>query len=452
MKAASEEPMPPGIRNAYIFQMFNACSFSIFLGTPVLLYFKSLGASVTVLGIVTAMTPLLNILQIPMAKYVEVVGYRSFVLRGWFIRSFFVLGALMVPLFPDSIDSATKMMLMLAMLFCYNLSRGMSACGFMPWMTQLVPESCRARFLKWDQIAAYGAIVTASIGSALLLRWQSGPVGFALLFAVSYLAALISLYFLRHMPDVEVDRNSSTSKEPVPWKRMLGYQPFTKLLWFNGVMLVGWAGNGVIVIPMLRDRFEVSDSMFMILNGAWSLVFVISLLGMGKMSEWAGNKPVLGLSMFFQLLHFGGWGLIAAGVLPFHPLSIAFQQVTWGICLSLFNVANTRLVMGIVPRMGMSHFFALFSVVTSLVAGIAPVCWGLAADVLETLDARWGGVEINAFSVLYLGVFLCTIAAAALLGRVEEPAAMGHQAFIKELVARTPARAIPRLFKKSLWP
>src|ERR1700693_232343 len=86
-KTSVDVRMPAGIGNAYAFQVFNTVSFSIVLGTPMILYFKHLEASATVLGIVAALPNLLNILQIPAAQFVEQVGYRAFVLRGWSVRS-----------------------------------------------------------------------------------------------------------------------------------------------------------------------------------------------------------------------------------------------------------------------------------------------------------------------------------------------------------------------------
>ena len=95
--------MPPGIGNAYVFQVFNTISFSIVLGTPMILWFKALGASATVLGIVASLPPLLTVLQIPAAQFVEQVGYRAFVVRGWTIRSVFILGMAVVAALPVKI-------------------------------------------------------------------------------------------------------------------------------------------------------------------------------------------------------------------------------------------------------------------------------------------------------------------------------------------------------------
>src|SRR5881396_2122551 len=103
--ATSGAKMPSGIGNAYAFQVLNTVSFSIVLGAPMLLYLKGLGASGTILGVAAALPPLLNVLQMPAARFVETIGYRAFVLRGWSLRSVFVLGMALVPLLPAGIDA-----------------------------------------------------------------------------------------------------------------------------------------------------------------------------------------------------------------------------------------------------------------------------------------------------------------------------------------------------------
>ena len=61
--------MPPGTRNIYGFAFFNALSFQIILGSPMVLFAQAIGASSTVLGAIAGMTPLLVILQIPAARF-----------------------------------------------------------------------------------------------------------------------------------------------------------------------------------------------------------------------------------------------------------------------------------------------------------------------------------------------------------------------------------------------
>ena len=66
-----------------------------------------------------------------------------------------------------------------------------------------------------------------------------------------------------------------------------------------------------------------------------------------------------------------------------------------------FNLANTRLVMATVPAMGRSHFFALYTVVTSLVFGIFPIFWGILLDALGGWGAAWPPWQWNQYSLFY---------------------------------------------------
>src|SRR5256885_16565582 len=98
---------PPGLANVFVFATFNALSFQIVLGSPMVLYAKSLNASATVLGIITGMMPLLVILQIPAASHVARVGYKKFVFAGWGIRVLFIFAMAVVPLTGAFLNSAT---------------------------------------------------------------------------------------------------------------------------------------------------------------------------------------------------------------------------------------------------------------------------------------------------------------------------------------------------------
>src|SRR5436190_21608224 len=83
---------PSGMANAFIFATFNALSFQIVLGSPMVLYARSLEASATVLGIIAGMMPLLVIFQIPAAAHIALVGYQKFAYAGWRTCVMFIFG------------------------------------------------------------------------------------------------------------------------------------------------------------------------------------------------------------------------------------------------------------------------------------------------------------------------------------------------------------------------
>lgn len=433
--------------NAFLFQVFNTSSFYLIMGLPMMLYFKKLGASATVLGVVAALGALMNIFQIPAARFVERIGYRTFVLRGWISRSFMIGGVALVVSLPLPVDESTRQILVLFLLFLFNIARGISLSGYLPWISAIVPESVRGRFLSMDQAASQSALLLTVALSAVYLQWTERASAFGALFAASLLLAGMSLIYLKRIPDAPVSPPAKEGGEEVPWRAMLQHGPFLKLVIFHSMMMLALSGGGLIFIPFARDQLGCSDSKFMILHLIWGSIFVLTSLATGKMLDRVGSRPVLGLSALIFGIHWLGWGAVAAHLLPFQWGIIFFQQATAGVGLALYNSAHMRLLMGTVPAMGRSHFFALFSVAASLVAGLAPLGWGLLTDAMRSV--KFGtGVEVNRFVILYVTMTLILIPAMVALRRIEEARASTTEELLRELVLETPWRSITRWWNR----
>jgi len=440
--------MPVGVGNAFAFQVFNTMSYAIVLTTPMLLYFKSLEASATVIGIVAALPALMNILQIPAARFVEQIGYRAFVLRGWSLRSVFVLGMAVVPVLPAALDAATRMALMLFLLFAYNTSRGISVCGFLPWITQWIPEEVRGRYISRDQMFSSVATVGTMLVTASYLRHATSRVAFGGVFAASFVAAMVSLLFLKRIPDVPPPARTGTDGR-VPWKEMALYPPFFRLLVYNAVLLAGLAGGGVFWVPCLRDQFGLSDTQILVVGATTPIVMALCLyFWLGHVIDRVGSKPVLALANITLCVHFLSWAALAAKLMPLRPWSLVFIQSTSGLGLAALNLADQRLAMTVVPALGRSHFFALFSVVNGLTLGIFPVLWGIALDSLAGWHAGGAWWEWNQFSVLYVALAAVVLAGQVCQTRLTESHAMTTEEFFRELFVETPARAITRLIAR----
>jgi MFS family permease len=183
---------PRGSFNTHWFSLFNAVSFQIMMGAPVIVYAKSLSASSTVLGVIAAFTPLMTVFQLPAAQHLERYGYRRFFLMGWGARTVLIFVVAAIPLL-EGFDDATKLAALLAALFFFNLLRGISSAAIMPWIAHLIPENVRGRFLSIDQLFMYGGCLASLLVSALVV---AGPVEaweYAVVFFISGIAATISL-------------------------------------------------------------------------------------------------------------------------------------------------------------------------------------------------------------------------------------------------------------------
>ncbi|MCE0484143.1 MAG: MFS transporter [Methylacidiphilales bacterium] len=441
--ASSVEPMPEGVHNVYIFDIFNTTSWSVVLGTPMLLFYQHLNATATILAIAAGLSPVLNILQIPAARFVERVGYRRFVLSGWTTRSIFVIGMAVIAFLPDTVDRTTRIVSMLFLAFIYNVSRGISVCGMLPWFTHIIPESRRGEFLARDQLASAMASIGCLFISGALFKLHSW-YSYGFVFSISAVAAFVSLYFLRRIPDVPVEK-IVRNESPLPWREMFFYPPFLKYIRYNVIINMALGASGAFWVRYFRVFLHVSESNILFIACLSTIVIAVGLFLVGPLIDHAGNKPALTLSGLFYTCHFSGWMLVAAGILPYNLIVLTIQIFTSGIAGALWNLANVRAVMGIVPAMGRPHFLALYSVASNLTIGLIPLAWGPIMDSLERWQVTWGWWHWNCYTLFYF-VLVCTIINGLFaLRSVAEPRTMTWDVFMRELLVRTPSRAVSRL-------
>ncbi len=395
---------PKGSINAHWFAFFNALTFQIIIGTPLFLYAKSIGASSTVLGLLAAATPLMTMLQLPAAKYLPVFGYRRFVLMGWGARTVFIFFVALIPLL-GFLDNATKLTLLVFCILVFNMMRGAASAAWMPWIALLIPEEARARFLSRDQIFMYGGSLLALLVSALMIGGEVSVYEFSLVFLLSGLAGGVALYFIKKIPDVHAPDAMQKSAQAVPWKTIFYYPPFLALLIFNMLFVFEVGSLGVFTVQYLRDLPGFNDSVVLYLS---CLSFVGSLLILpfvGKLLDRFGNKVVL----FVSLLLFGtvilGWFCLAAGLVSPKSGVVFMVNLLGGVAGAGFNVANSRMAFAVMPHMGRDHFFALFSVITSLGLGASPVLWGISLDYIGAFEVITGAFHWHRHSIYFAVLF-----------------------------------------------
>jgi len=417
-------PQPPGSFNAHWFQFFNAVSFQIMMGAPIIVFAKSLGASSTVLGIMASFTPLMTVFQLPAAQHLERYGYREFVLMGWSLRTVFIFFTAIIPVL-GFLDNASKMAVLLAVLFLFNLLRGISSTAWMPWMAALIPEANRGRFLSVDQLFMYGGCLISLLASAVVMTGQVDPWEYTFVFLISAVGGSLSLYFIKRIPEVTPGESVRRSSQKVPWRAMLAYVPFRELLIFNVLYMAVIGSLGIFTVEFLREesRFDVATVLYL---SAFSFIGALVVLPfVGGVVDRVGSKPLMRVATAIFSLVIGGWYLIAAGVFPCHLWLIGVLNFLAGVASANFNLANVRITMATMPEMGRNHFFALFTVITSLSLGVAPVGWGITLDVIGSYEAVTGIFHWKRHSIYFLALLVFNAIAFAYIRRLHESPGAG---------------------------
>lgn len=426
---------PRGWLNFNGFSFFNAVSFQIVLGAPVILYAKSLGASSLVLGAIASLTPLLSILQLLAAKLMHRTGYRRFALAGWGARTLFVLLLTVVPLLPG-LDMQTRLALVAMALFCFNVLRGFAAGAWLPWLSVLVPEQVRGRFLSRDNAFMHVGCLVAMLVSAWVMAGSVEAVEYAGVFAIGLVSALASLWFIARIPDAQSPEDRKRSGVAVPWGAMLRHPPFARLLWFTTFYMTVIGSLGVFTVEFLAAREKYAEGMILLLSG---LAFVGALAGLawaGPRLDAMGSKPWLGRSLTLFAAVIAGWFFVAAAIWPAAVWLIGLLNFAGGLAGAVFGVANTRIVMGSVPVMGRNHFFALFTVVSSLGLGAAPVVWGWFLDAMRSESVSVGGIKLDHYAIYFGCLVLLALFDRLLVRRLHEGGPAPHSPLPSTLEAR----------------
>jgi MFS-type transporter involved in bile tolerance (Atg22 family) len=266
------------------------------------------------------------------------------------------------------------------------------------------------------------------------------------LFGFSAVMGAISLKFLKRIPDVTPPAAEAVSRTPVPWREISRYGPFRKLLRLNVAWALAYGGVNTFTVAYLKAGPGWSEATILLLTG---LAFLGGLSGLAyfeSRTDRLGSRPVMMFCLAIWLGISAMWLLLAGRVLEARFGLVLVLELLMGFAYALVNMNNTRLAMLLVPPMGRSHFFALFSVVASVALGVSPVLWGLLIDAVGAGTSQWGVLEVNRYSLFFgsvLGVFaVCLV----LCRRLDEPKARDLEELITELL-RSPQRLWLRL-----WP
>jgi MFS family permease len=288
-----------------------------------------------------------------------------------------------------------------------------------------------------------------AIAIATTVLWSGGEAWqFSLLFVISGLAGMLSLHFVRKIPDIEIGEQVKSSGQPVPWLQILKYPPFAKLLIFNVVYNWVVGGLAAFVIAFLEGRAGYTAGQVLGVSLAASVGAFATVPFFGLILERTGSKPLLRLAMSLYLVGILFWVLITSGIAPAHYLLIGFNYLILGVAGGLFSIANTRIAMDTMPTMGRNHFFSLFTVFASLSLGLAPIFWGVFLDTLGRKEFSIGFFQVNRYSTYFVLLSLLGIVTFFLAKPLVEERGKPFDTAIRDVVILARLKLYGRFFNR----
>jgi MFS family permease len=426
--AADPHQLPAGAHNYHAFAFLNALAFLLTAGPVATLFAKSLAASATSLGLLTALIPTATLLQLPGARLITRFGYKRLFYWGFGARA--AISALLA-LLPWAAAAhgwslAAELTIFFAALVAWHTVRCLANVAYFPWMADLAPEGQRGRFLAHNNIGMHlGEICSTAVAWAILAG-SGASTRFGWIFLLSAAMGWASLAILHGVPGGgrPIQHVAGHTSDPVGLGEMLACAPFRRLLVFNALQASLFAGWATFTIAFMKDSLHLGDGRVVAANLSMPAGALVSLFLTGRfLDATSGRKVVRGALALFVLV-FGAWGLVAGGLFRWSMPGLATLWFASGFAWGIFNTSNTRVFIGAVPLRGRNHYLAVLVVATSAIAGIAPVASGQLLDALVSLDRVWLRFHANQYSIYFgslAALALITLMSAGLLPEKGRP-------------------------------
>ncbi len=366
-----------------------------------------MGAPNIVIGLLAAIPPLSQLIQIPAVYLVEKFRVRKAICVYTTTMSRFFW--LFIALIPFLFSSSVGLMALVIALFINTIFAAISNCSWNSWMRDLVPERQLGSFFsKRMSFALVTGMILSLFAGFFIDLWKKhfdALYGYSVLFSMAFVAGMTGVYSISKIPEPKMMKNENNfiSMLSQPFKD----SNFRNLLIFSGSwnFAINLAAPFFIVYMLQMLRLDISIVIALsILSQLTNLAF---LRIWGKISDSHSNKSTLSVSTPIFLFCILAWTFTTMPekhVLTM-PLLIAIH-LFMGISLAGVGLASRNISLKLAPRQQATPYLATHSMINSLAAGIAPIIGGGVADYLVDKELDWkiiykasnGGFEIPLLS------------------------------------------------------
>jgi len=391
-------------RKGTYFGFTNAFVWMIGLGTPMVLLCEKLGASPSQVGLIYAAVFLLLPVQLASTALLPILGFRRQILWAWGTRSFFLIVPLVIVFWAPEEPSGWVLTLFISSIFGFCFFRAIGATALLPWLFEILPKRIRGRYFATDSLVVGLAGVMTLLLSSLLFYVLSPYNAFRLLFSLTLIAAVVSLYILQKLPDgqrpVVVPLRRFFKRAPELCLRPSHYRRFMRLQVIYGIAGYAFAPFSVYY---LKTELNYSQSYILMLM---ALQFVGILGASMVIKEWIdrlGTKPFFMLSNLATIIFQAYWLLMIffpgtiESVLPLVYLLV-------GVALASFQTATNKYLSQVCRPNERALSVTLFSTVVGFIGGLTSTGWGF---ILK--DSVSGLINTTAFLVYFASALLLQI-------------------------------------------
>lgn len=353
-----------------------------------------LGASNFVIGLLAAIGPLAQLLQLPSIFLVEKIRNRRLITVVTAGLSRFCW--LIIALIPFLFGTAAGLGVLLVLLIVVSAFGAMSGCSWNSWMKDLIPENIIGSFFSKRMRISVGVGIVLSLLAALYLDFWKKVLpareleGYSLLFLAGFAAGAVGLYFLSKTPEIKMPEVQGKVKIFRLLVQPFRDENFRKLITF----LASWNFAVNLAAPFfmvyMLKRLGLSMSFIIGLSIISQVLNFLFLKIWGRYTDRFSNKSVLAISGPLFIFSIFVWTFTTMPEKYFLtiPLLIGIH-IVMGLSSAGVSLASGNISLKLAPKGQATSYLATNAIVNSVAAGIAPILGGKFADFFAGRELAW---------------------------------------------------------------
>ncbi|MFC1780741.1 MFS transporter [Planctomycetota bacterium] len=353
-----------------------------------------LGASNLVIGLLAAIGPLAQLLQLPSIFIVEKIRNRRLitVIMASLSRICWLIIAISPFIFPAKIAIAVLLILLAAV----SAFGAVSGCSWNSWMRDLIPENIMGSFFSKRMRIATGVGIALSILAAVYLDFWKKQfasyelAGYSILFFIGFALGMLGVYFLAKTPEIQMPPVQEKMKMFKLLSQPFKDENFRKLIAFmcSWNFAVNLAGP-FFMVYMLK-RLELSMSFIIALSIVSQIMNFLFLKIWGRYTDRFSNKSVLAMSGPLFIVSILAWTFTTMPEKYFLTIPLLILiHIVMGLSSAGVSLASGNISLKLAPKGQATVYLASNTIVNSLAAGIAPILGGTFADFFVGRELAW---------------------------------------------------------------
>jgi MFS family permease len=393
-EALSETQIQSALRNV-IKDGVTSQAMGILTGGAFLVAFAvKLGASNFVIGLLAAIGPLAQLLQLPSIFIIEKIRNRRLITVIFAVLSRFCW--LIIALSPFIFPAKIAIAVLLILLTVLSAFGAISGCSWNSWMRDLIPENVLGTFFsKRMQISTAVGIVLSVLAAVYLDFWKKHSAsqelaGYSILFLVGFAAGMLGVLFLARTPEIRMP--AVTGRKDMVKSLLLPFKDenFKKLIAFMSSwnFAVNLAAPFFMVYMLKRLSLSMSFIIGLsILSQAMNFLF---LKIWGRYTDRFSNKSVLAICGPLFILSILAWTFTTMPTKYFLTIPLlVIIHITMGLSSAGVSLASGNISLKLAPKGQATAYLAANSIINSIAAGIAPVLGGRFVDFFAGRELAW---------------------------------------------------------------